>query len=68
MANTLRKAILALIPKPYATKKALAAAAGITETTLYNILGEGDPSASTLAKLQRAGVQVDKAVVASLDN
>lgn len=66
--KTLREAILALIPEPYLTKKALAEAAGITETTIHNILRGDSPSAPTLSKLQRAGVVVaNKDVIESLD-
>jgi transcriptional regulator with XRE-family HTH domain len=66
--KTLREAILALIPEPYPTKKALAEAAKITETTLHNILRGDSPSSPTLAKLQRAGVRVaNEDVIESLD-
>ena len=68
MAKNLAESILALVPRRYPTKTALAKAAGITETSLYNILRTGTVSASTLAKLQRVGVRMTKKLINSLDS
>lgn len=56
-SSSLRAEILRLVPDPYPTKKAVAAAAGVTETTLYNIIRTNRASAGSLAKLRRIGVR-----------
>lgn len=54
---TLAEEILRLVPATYPTKKAVAAAAGITENTLHNVLRTGRARQDTLAKLSDIGVQ-----------
>ena len=51
----------------FAHNKDFAKHAGLTETTLYNLLGGKDAAGKTLAKLQRAGVRLTPTVIASLD-
>jgi predicted transcriptional regulator len=67
MPENLQDAILALVPRRYPTKEALAKAIGISPTSLHNILGGKDPKAKTLAKLQRAGVRITPKIIQSFD-